>query len=369
MNFEEGKSAYPVGKLHELEANKEALPAIEVKNKVLWVNPDLDIPFKLKVGEPTNLGMFLTNEVQEGDKKIKNLETATHHNRSALLGRVIFGEKKREGKDRQLFRDIDIKGTGYVLYRSPEFSEPRPNVEAIRFMGQTSSFGILDVKDANHDMGIAETFHEYGVRVHRVVAIIELEEIIYEGKKISIAKAKAKELIDDSAQPVLEVRAFGTHARLLDAHSDKNSLKNRELFIDDARLLIAQELGENPEEFDNFKYAKWLAKTIGKNVGLMHKNGFVHKYLPQGHNITLDGCLVDFDSVQHTGSRNSTESKNDYLQAGDALQDLIRRMGGLDISQQAEIFSEYDNSYSAYKSEPTDEGLLSKIEEASRKYR
>lgn len=44
----------------KLKEGREILPAVEVANEVSWVNNKMNLPFDLKVGEATKLGMFLT---------------------------------------------------------------------------------------------------------------------------------------------------------------------------------------------------------------------------------------------------------------------------------------------------------------------
>ncbi len=369
MQFEQGKSGLPIGKTQELETSKDTLPAIEVANKVLWVNPDLDYPFfHIEEGKPTNLGMFLSHQsvrVEDRTEIKMHVETETYHGRSALLGRVIFGEKKKEGLPRQLFRDVDIKGLGYVNY----FHSHRPYVSDIELNeDEISSNGILSLKDAQKDVAMAETFRDFGIRTNRAIAIVALEEVVYDGKKISIAKAKAKGLIAASVVPVLEIRAFGTHLRLIDAMGGgfdppPKSVTKKELSIEDARLLVAQELGENPNNFNNFKYATWLAKIIGKNLGLMHKHGYIHKYLRQGHNITLDGCIVDFDSVEPIGVEsddNFSKFNDDYREARTALKNLLLQVPQLhstDIEFQ-QILEEFQTSYQEIRQKVVDDKLL-----------
>src|SRR3989338_2426942 len=370
MKFEKGRSEFPTGAAPELESQKEMLPAVEVKNHVVWVNPDLDLPFDLKVGEPTKLGVFLSEPGRFSflnflAQKPKNLEAEVNHNRSILLGRVIFAEKEKSEGERQLFRDIDIKGSGYVEPVSdsdhpqrtiPSVGEiklkkpaqdffqrlrglPPTNPEAI------ASYGILDLKDANQDYGFAEAFHEYGIRTHRVVAIIELDEIISDRKRLSIAKAKAKGLIDKSLTPVLEVRAFGTHARLMDITSGKNSKEKTELLLKDAQALVTQELGVEPSQFTKLEYAKWLSKVIGKNLALLHKHGYLHQYLGQVHNITLDGCLVDFDSMKYLGE-NSPESSDSFeSEQNDTRITLEVFLTMIDYDANSDIFKEIVQEY------------------------
>lgn len=106
MAFNNEKSILPVGKTDELKARREVLPAVEVKNTVLWENTNLNYPFKLVVGSSAKLGLFLHDN--PGLKQpTKNLETAVHHNRSILLGRIIFSEKAHDSHEQlQLFREI-----------------------------------------------------------------------------------------------------------------------------------------------------------------------------------------------------------------------------------------------------------------------
>lgn len=345
MKFEEGKSVYPFGK-KGIKEYRETLPVLEVKNKVVWINPNLDFPFKLQVGQPTNLGLFLNDALQVPAENSKRLEAENHHNRSLLLGRVIFGEK--QGKHRQLFRDIDIKGSGYVRTGSEvSFGAPQSGVIG-PVGGGEESWGIMYLEAANYDATTAESFSELGVRVSRTVAIVELEEIIYCGKRLAVSEAKARGLISKSATPTLEIRAFGTHARLKDIVSTKNSQEKKNALIKDARLLVAQELGKDPKEFDNFKYALWLAKTIGENIGLMGKGGYVHKYLGIGHNITLDGCIVDFDSVEKT--KVLSDKREDYFEARGALMNFLEHLLNSDYGNSPEIkgiLQEYENAYDA----------------------
>ena len=109
MKTEEVKRGIPVGKAKKLEVQTETLPFVEVENEVVWENPNLNIPFKLEVGKPTNLGLFLSPEVKSF-KKTQKLGVEIGHGRSALLGRVIISDKFSG----ETYRDIDTKGGGYL---------------------------------------------------------------------------------------------------------------------------------------------------------------------------------------------------------------------------------------------------------------
>ena len=59
--------------------------------------------------------------------------------------------------------------------------------------------------------------------------------------------------------------------------------------------MVSQELGYKRTITDK-EYFEWFAKTLGENVGIMHRNGWTHRYL-SSHNVTLDCRIVDLDSV------------------------------------------------------------------------
>ena len=224
MQFEKGKSQLPIGLDSKLQSSTETLPAIQVKNRVEWVNSDLELPFNLQTGKSTDLGFFLTNKIKSGEQSM-GFEVKAHHGRSALFGRVIFGEKQGTGdkEERQLFRDIDIKGLGYSVFQiTPARDEMLHSVGDVRIHDRNikQSMGILNSRNAYKDKEFSEIFRRYGIRTHRVVAIIALEEIIYRGKRISILEAKNKKILAEDVEPVLEIRAFGTHARIIDVFNE-----------------------------------------------------------------------------------------------------------------------------------------------------
>lgn len=351
MDMESREGISMLGKGKAIEATRETLPAISIKNHVEWVNPDIDYPFTLKEGEPANLGLFLSSEVPQGESS-KSIEIEPNHGRSGLLRRIIFAEKKQQDGSRQLFRDVNIKGLGNIGYHIKKLSRAvKYQVDDVKMKenGSGDSQGILNSEDAYRDMEMSETFHGYGIRTHRVVAIIALEEIINKGERISIHEAKERGLITENIKPVLEIRAFGTQARLMDAFSNLKPEGKRNLLIDDARILVAKEIREDPLKFDRMMYAKWLAKTVGKNLALMHTHGWTHGYLIQGHNITLDGCFTDFDSVEVADPWSTQGIIKDRIAALHALTQFVNHgLGWLPPEKTKEIdeiLKEYETAY------------------------
>lgn len=263
---------------------EKKLPVIEVKNEVVWVNNDVEMPFRFEEGKQSKIGVFLTapNEL-EPDFYVKVMD---NHFRSALLGKVIFRDK--EGN---LYRDVDIKGMGAINPESGNLETEIIEKDAAKKFGRGKTpWGFLDWGYAETDRDMSEFFVNQGLRTHRALAIIRLDEIVVEeGEKISVSKARKLGYIKYTTEPVIEVRAFGTKARIADI--------GNKVLIEDAKHMVAQELGEDLKNFSDEKYLKWFAQTLGKQVAIIHNAGFIHEYLTE-HNIALDCRIVDLDSVK-----------------------------------------------------------------------
>jgi len=307
--------------LPEKAKSKETLPAIEVANEVIWVNPNFpEMPFNLEKGKKTSLGLFLTPKPQG---KRFFLEVSSLHRRSALLGHFFF-----EDKQGHLYRDIDLKGVGHIEF----FEESKPTVEEIVFRNLKESYGILDYQEAVKVVKITEEVSQFGIRTERYISLIALKEIIdKDGNKISIEEAKKREMIDKTIRPVLAIRAFGIKNRIEEASKFEK--------VEDARRLVSQELGLNEKEFTLDNYLKWFAQTLGENLGKLHKNNWVHRGL-SSHNITLDCRLVDFDTAEKFNFLSLDKIKNDWEAAKKALKRLQELIGVQKFSLLEEKFNQ-----------------------------
>jgi hypothetical protein len=325
------------GKLGEMASKrweKYLVPLNSVKNVVILVNPGLNLyaPFDLEVGKPSPLGLFVKSEFETSPGNLPEGKHAAEfmdkHNRTLLLGRLIFQDA--EGG---LYRDIDLKGIGAIFNegRGKEAQIFQPGADKRTFFpsAMMKNTGIMDKEVALYDYKMNEKLIKAGIRTCRVLAIIELQEIFareskYDDvvdktdppRKISLEEAVKKGIIRKDFHPVIEVRAFGTRARIQNILYDENNelrIKNygmetedygrplssdayAKLMLEDAKKLVSQELGLK-KIMSNADYLEWFAKTLGHNLGLLHKNGWMHNYIHAGHNITLDCRLVDFDSV------------------------------------------------------------------------
>lgn len=301
----------------------EFLPAIEVDNQVDWVNENLKTPFRLRLGEKSKLGVFLVPEETKSYKKLlekfrtytssiftsskkkpfrTKVEIKFGHNRSGLLTRVVF-----EDTDGHQYRDIDVKGLGLsAVVEWMDGMKTYAIVNPLEIFGKDREegagfevYGLLNYFAARHDAEMGEAFHRAGIRTERTIAIIKLREIIDEkGKAIKLKEARKRKLISEKLIPALALRAYGTKARVL---KEGVPADERSADLDDAKTMVAQEFGINPNDFTIIDYLKWFARTLGTNIGLMHKNGWFHRFIYNGSrnpkNVTLDCRITDRDSV------------------------------------------------------------------------
>jgi len=339
--FESGpKQELPTGeakKLGELVSRKwqeHLLLFSRVKNRVLGVNPDIYIPLKLEEGKSSPLGLFAEASLKRNPGVIperkQTLEFWPEHQRSATLGRIIFGDKQG-----RIYRDIDLKGIGYVKKES--FSSNIAKVLRPGEYTESGRMGLLQEDMALFDRQMTEEFLKAGIRTNRVIAVIELEEIIVNGKKISVSEAIKARICEKDFHPVVEVRAFGTKARVADVLSVIKTgglTEDQKLLLEDAKKLVSQELGFQ-ETISDEEYLKWFAKTLGQNMGRMHRKGWLHNYI-FNHNITLDCRIVDFDAI--TKIENKYQLVNEIMGAGSVIAELADSIFGHHYGSTADLF-------------------------------
>ena len=317
----------PIGKGKELiEVFKDYLFLFErVENEVLRVNPNVYLPLKLEEGRPSPLGLFLKSAMVSNISRVlpeyQKLEVwpGQEHRRTALLGRVIF--KDKEGRP---YRDIDLKGIGHIEKGKIQLPKISERVGAV--------YGLREKEYAIEEYELAELLLSKGIRTNRILAIVELKDLIVGGEKISLKEARKRGIIPRAFTPVIEIRGFGTCARIddlitvelsmwergireslrklghlltptekeypLDEKRGENekSIKRGKILLEDAIKLVSQELNRESSPLSPEEYLQWFAQTLGKNVGLMHREGFAHNNLIT-NNITLDCRIIDLDTV------------------------------------------------------------------------
>ena len=216
------------------------------------------------------------------------------------MGEVIFRDK--EGN---LYRDVDAKGIGHLRRHSRGLGYRVAPVEG-GGEGPWRVKGLLESGYAHTDRYNSEMLIENGIRTYRTVAIVELKELIVEGKKITVKEARKTGLIPIDFVPVVAIRAYpGTRERI---ESGPAPQERRETALGDAATLVAQELGKDPEEFSAHEYLTWFAETLGRQVAKLRKLGLHHGYITP-HNTTLDCRIIDLDSVARTEQKISEKRK------------------------------------------------------------
>lgn len=322
---------FPVGAGEKfVEKRKElSLPAIEIKNKVLWVNPAFkEAPFKLQKGKQTKLGMFFTPRVFDSQlREYKNLVIMpeSSEGRSGMIGSVIFRDK--EGR---LYRDVDIKGAG-AFSKSVLVEEYMvDNSQHDRYRDKDDEArGLLDFGYALHDKEYSEKFLKAGIRTHRILGILGLKEVIGPaGSKVPVKDAKMTGRLTQKIEPVIAVRAFGTKERIdyvMFPKSERDQTQRHKAALQDAKMLVTQELGKNPDQFSNEQYLFWFAETLGVQIAKIRKLNLHHGYLSE-HNITLDCRIVDLDSVTTVEEEIAEKKKTNHIIAEtDLYEDDLER--------------------------------------------
>jgi len=348
----------------------------QVKNEVLEVNPALEeiLPLKLEVGKTSPFGLFAEAAFQKKPTELPSGKQALEvwpirreskflgtsgHGRSAILGRIVF--RDNEGRT---YRDIDLKGVGLLKQGNLVYQavEVWTLGEAVPEGGKK---GLLDYDIAFADYQMSEDFLRAGIRTHRVLAILGLKELIIGGRKISLEEAVGKEIIDKDFKPVIEIRAFGTKMRIDDAKNVMDG-EEKKLILNDAIKLVSQELGRE-QLLSNEEYLQWFAETLGLNVGLIHKNGWLHNYLTD-HNVTLDCRIVDLDSIEILKSLDQT--REDLVGAEMTIYSLIKLVvGEYDKDKITRYVNLFRKSYDSTFPPKEREKYFKKLEKVSKKTR
>lgn len=261
-------------------------PAIAVENTVRWSTPH-PVPFRFTKGKRAPI-YFVTTAPIEGERQVE-LETLIEHGRTAVVGRVWFkvgGQGFRAPGG--IYRDVDAKGIGIGNLRWATNSKIEP-----RGGGETR--GLLELEDARLEARNAHRFLKAGIRTALPIAIAELHEIVDEkGQRISIDEARARRMLArKTKRPAVLLRAFGTKFRVGDIDF-MTEQEDARAIIDDAKAVLKKEQGR---AMTDQEYITWFTQNLGQQVARMHNAGLTHGYLTT-HNITLDGRIVDLDSVE-----------------------------------------------------------------------
>jgi hypothetical protein len=201
-------------------------------------------------------------------------------------GRVLSFNIRFRDKYGNEYDYVSIKGGGITAqsteasYNNSVYNSPHDD-EGVRGL-EWSLDALADWVESNHLL-------EHGARTTVPIALIQLKSIVMaDGTKKSVEEAVSEGILPVNKMydyefrkfvPVLYIRGFREIMRVLDADA-----VDFEAF--------AAERGLSRKE-----YARLWSKEVARNVAILHDLGKVHTYL-NDHNITLDGGIVDLDSVE-----------------------------------------------------------------------
>ncbi|MBI5456465.1 hypothetical protein HY969_01870 [Candidatus Kaiserbacteria bacterium] len=103
--------------------------------------------------------------------------------------------------------------------------------------------------------------------------------------------------IGEDVVPAALVRALRINTRLSQINRAGLSHKRAERDIRKAMGLVSEEMRNELMRENPIRFVEWFANSLGHDLGVLHKNGEVHRWL-HAQNITLDARIVDTDSVR-----------------------------------------------------------------------
>lgn len=323
-------------KIDRLVAQRVFQPfsATKVENTVTNINPDITSGLEnFTLGAPTDLAcqIALGSSKRQPDRIVW---ARLYHDRSVIIStdaKITIGG--------QVFKYLDAKGTGRFEGKERSITDPNENkytyysvaatnIPASSYLDKT--WGLATQSWVDIDNSMSGRLEYLGIRTVPLVAIADIREVMDpNGDKISIAEAKERGYVAQGTEPVILFRAWITPFRLTEisyspekykkiglVHTKKDIEKLRAITktaIED----IHDDISIPPEVRNSFsdisQYLRWLASTIGINLGKMHKLGITHGYLRALHNITLDGRFVDLDDMVENSSPSRIEEDQKSL--------------------------------------------------------
>lgn len=268
-----------------IEANfveAATLPTLKLKNKVIFRDEKMILPFDIKQNEPTNLGLFLVNNIPETRLSLKGprLKVSIRNGRHADIGDIIHTDTQNI-----IFNFVDFKGIGHIGSLNLENEhQPISVMDPYIRKGNTNSMGIWDKKTALRESELTEELSRKGLRTYRIDAVIELEQIATKkGEIISLKEARKRKLIKKDEVPVIGVRSFRLGERL------------QYLSLDDPKILIKSKKYFETEFKKSLTWAEYITlftEIMADNMAILHGSGYYHSAVT-GHNVTMAAELID----------------------------------------------------------------------------
>lgn len=313
----------------------QPVSATNIDNTCVFANKEVSSTLDVAEGLRSSLGcqVSLGPLKRNPDRLVYGME---QHNRSSILSSES-GISWRGAN----FKYLDAKGTGYLEHVSTDINSVdnpkyllrvRPSVNKI-VKGESddlTTWGGTSLDWNDKDIELSEHFADLGIRTIPIVACLKLNQVLDSGGNIlSIEEAKQKKIILETDEPGIILRGFVTPFRLKDVlynpdEKDMYGIETTTKDIERKRNILLKAIEDTKEDIsiplevrktfeDPNNYAVWLSSTIGEQVKLMHKNGYVHGYLSALHNITLDARVMDLDSALEDYPENMVTELNELV--------------------------------------------------------
>lgn len=301
------------------------LPATQVDNEVVLTNTNAFPALNIEQGSKSPLGVFYSNNFEDTERLMEVDEYFAQASRMGKYGKMIFSDN--EGR---LYRDITVKGIGgYKRKFNPREKDPKIKLTSVVPPNQKihpSSLGVGNMWDAVKDVELSERLIKAGVRAPRPVAVLKLKEVVIDtDKKVTVEEAKNKGVLAKNEEPAAYIRAFGVETRM-NALNQIRHFTDFDSMIQDAKNFLRYSKLLNSD--DDQSYLQYLLGTQAKNVKIMHSLNLIHCNLERGQNFTLDGEMLDFDSLEDVSSdtdiKKAQRLENDFKGAKKAMDSFVK---------------------------------------------
>lgn len=255
----------------------------------------------------------------------------------------------------EVFPRLNVKGPGFI---KPETHVDKKHgielgslveSEEVRFFDRSTEtpwgydvLGLFDRRMFDDAVQVGEYFSGLGMRIEEFIAGYRLTSIWRRGVRISVNAWKKEQrslllqrasmegdleerkrlhgLAEDFTkeyEPVIAMRCVRSAFRVRDLADAKDAREARymlqeafDAFTQERKVAgfeASIEYIDSPEHVE--RYLHTIAWHFGKNLGILHGNGYVHKFLHMG-NLTLAGEVVDLDSVDCVYRRDADDPED-----------------------------------------------------------
>ncbi|MBI5229776.1 MAG: hypothetical protein HY981_00505 [Candidatus Magasanikbacteria bacterium] len=272
------------------------------------------------------------------------------------------------------YTTINSKGGGFVVpehyddKKEAIYSDVTPEIAKHKTTDYSWGYDMLGLMDGRVSWSLVRATNHMqasGARCESIAAVYAIDGIKYEGEWTSIEKLRSRTDAEghfvwprafkkeadeiwstaDSKEernyltnlapygrtigeyhPVIVIRLQRTPYRIKDFDKEPDAHIRRQI-LDHALNVVSWEQkfhdpsfpGLSAEKIDDIeKYLLLMAEWIGRNLGVLQRNGYFMRYFNSG-NVTMAGELVDLDSLFSVFKKKKTKRGEEYIFDGSGL--------------------------------------------------